>query len=366
MAAPWQPVLAAELVGPHDADEVEPRLLDSPGLADFGGVRVPVPRRGSVTVDPAENGRMQAVHVALPEGRLSVSALAAPKSSRLWPELAKEIDASLRDGGARVRSFQGEWGRELHATSGAATSVFVGVDGARWMLYGVATGPTRDAARLLDDLRRMVRGTIVVRGAAPYPVRTVLPLEMPPHLAPDAGAAAGAPEAGTVVVRAVVPADRTVAIPVTGRHPAPRAEPGPLWPDPVQRIADGAPPAPLDAGRDPEDPPTEVWAQPPLPAPVRNGHAGRPAPARVPSPPRAVSLRPLAPPAAPPGAVRRDGRHLVGLPSPGPGDHGPAVLRRGRHAAPESGTPAADPVTEPLARIRSAAVQPSGRHRRRG
>ena len=71
-----------------------------------------------------------------------MSALAAPKSSRLWPELAKEIEASLREGGARVRSFTGDWGRELHATTGAATSVFIGVDGPRWMLYGVATGPT--------------------------------------------------------------------------------------------------------------------------------------------------------------------------------------------------------------------------------
>ncbi|GAA5116381.1 DUF3710 domain-containing protein [Pseudonocardia adelaidensis] len=178
--------------GPHDGDELDPELTDAAGLVDFGSLRVPVPPDGTVTVEPTAGGRMQAVHIALPEGRLSVSALAAPKSSKLWPELAGEIDASLREGGARVRSFPGEWGRELHATSGGATSVFVGVDGARWMVYGVATGPSGQAAPLDAELRRLLRGTVVVRGKQPYPVRTILPLTMPDHLAAEAEAAAAA------------------------------------------------------------------------------------------------------------------------------------------------------------------------------
>ncbi|MCU1664947.1 MAG: hypothetical protein JWR58_5012, partial [Pseudonocardia sp.] len=161
------------LGGPYDGDDMDPEITDAAGVVDFGAVRVPVPPRGTVAVEPTANGRMQAVHVALPEGRLSVSALAAPKSSKLWPELAREIDASLREGGATVRSFPGPWGRELHATSGGATSLFVGVDGPRWMLYGVATGPTAHADVLDVELRRMLRAIVVVRGRAPYPVRTV-------------------------------------------------------------------------------------------------------------------------------------------------------------------------------------------------
>ncbi|WP_343938840.1 DUF3710 domain-containing protein, partial [Pseudonocardia zijingensis] len=175
--------------GPHDGDALDPEVTDAAGLVDFGSIRVPVPPEGTVTVEPTAGGRMQAVHIALPEGRLSVSALAAPKTSKLWPELAGEIDASLREGGARVRSFSGDWGRELHATSGGATSVFIGVDGARWMLYGVATGPTADAAPLDAELRRMLRGTVVMRGKQPYPVRTILPLSVPDHLAAEAAAA---------------------------------------------------------------------------------------------------------------------------------------------------------------------------------
>ncbi len=172
--------------GPHDSEDLDPEVTDAAGLVDFGSIRVPLPPQGTVTVEPTSGGRMQAVHIRLPEGRLSLSALAAPKTSKLWPELAREIDASLREGGARVRSFPGGWGRELHATSGGATSVFVGVDGPRWMLYGVATGPSEHSPSLDAELRRMLRGTVVVRGKQPYPVRTILPLTMPEHLAAEA------------------------------------------------------------------------------------------------------------------------------------------------------------------------------------
>ncbi|HEY0812290.1 MAG TPA: DUF3710 domain-containing protein [Pseudonocardia sp.] len=167
--------------GPHDSEALDAKFIPSPGTVDFGAVRVPIPADGSVVVEPSAAGRMQAVHVSVPEGRLSVSALASPRNEGLWPDLATEIDGSLREGGARVRSFTGEWGRELHATTNGATSVFVGVDGPRWMLYGVATGPTRDAVALDARLRRMLRGTVVVRGKAPYPVRTVLPLTATPQ-----------------------------------------------------------------------------------------------------------------------------------------------------------------------------------------
>ena len=50
------------------------------------------------------------------------------------------------------------------------------------MLYGVATGPTGSARELDAALRVMLRGTVVVRGRSPYPVRTVLPLTVPEHL----------------------------------------------------------------------------------------------------------------------------------------------------------------------------------------
>jgi hypothetical protein len=279
--------------GPYDGDDLDPEATDAAGIVDFGAVHVPVPARGTVAVEPTANGRMQAVHVALPEGRLSVSALAAPKSSKLWPELAHEIDTSLREGGATVRSFQGLWGRELHANSGGAKSVFIGVDGPRWMLYGVATGPANHADMLDAELRRMLRATVVVRGKAPYPVRTVLPLVVPEHLAEAMAAAAAAKAEAEAEAAAAAPATPAPsgAAPVPFGAPEPSmqgrvparplseqsgsvrpASPRPRPPAPAPREV--APPAARDYNGYP--PPAESEVGIPPAVRDRNGYGPRP------------------------------------------------------------------------------------------
>lgn len=344
--------------GPFDAEDLDASQPDPPGLLDFGSVRVPVPAEGTVTVEPTANGRLQAVHVALPGGRLSVSALAAPKSAGLWAELVAEIDSSLRDGGARVRSFQGDWGRELHARTGAATSVFVGVDGARWMLYGVATGPDRHAVDLEAALRRMLRGTVVDRGRSPFPVRTVLPLSVPDELAvsgaadapPPAAAPDPAPapvephrgelyraelhlgEAPTVVRPALVP-------------PAPPARP---WPVPPRSVPPRSAPAPAAPARPLPPPARSVPPRMPTP-PVRPAAAFPPPRSRRPAAADPTEALPVSRPLA--GAPRADVRtplwatpaDQLGIPDPGRSDLGPDPVD-------DVGTdpfPAADaPVTE--------------------
>lgn len=208
--------------GPYDGDGPGADHAAGPTV-DFGAIRLPRPACGEVTLEAGGGGVTQAVHLALPGGRLSFSALAAPTSSRLWPELATEIEASLREGGARVRSFPGDWGRELHATTGSATSVFIGVDGPRWMLYGVATGPTSAAAALDGELRRMLRGIVVLRGRSPYPVRTVLPLTPPGPPDPDpAPAPAPTPTpAPPTVPAAPAPPDRAEVVDTVPIRPVP-------------------------------------------------------------------------------------------------------------------------------------------------
>jgi hypothetical protein len=302
--------------GPHDEDDVGPTA--SAGLVDFGAVRIPVPAAATVSADPAPaGGRPQAVHMTLPEGRLSVSALAAPRSQPLWPELAKEIITALRDGGARVRSFPGDWGRELHVETGATKSLFVGVDGPRWMVYGVATGPAVDAEALDAELRRVLRGTVVVRGRAPYPVRTVLPLTLPPGLEPPPSVEPAAPRvdveppfdatqpidavsadvaqpvAAAAPAHAAPPsaapsadAERTlvltpVAEPVTRELAQPVAEPPPAAADTVPDLEPVTQPLPVIPSAPPMPPP-------PVPVPTASprpsGRHARPEPESAPRP----------------------------------------------------------------------------------
>ncbi|MBN9755680.1 MULTISPECIES: DUF3710 domain-containing protein [unclassified Pseudonocardia] len=213
-------------LGPADVEELDPSMTDALARVDLGALQVPVPYGAELKLEPAGAERPQAVHLLLAEGRIAVSALAAPRSSGLWADLSAEIEQSLRTGGARVRNARGDWGRELHARTENAASVFVGCDGPRWMVYGVATASLETVEALDVELRRVLRGIIVVRGKSPYPPRTVLPLELPEHLRerqPEA-----APQKPSITVSVPAPAGETGATPApsgptTGARPVPAA-----------------------------------------------------------------------------------------------------------------------------------------------
>lgn len=169
-----------ETFGPFDDSEAPP---DELARLDLGSVRVPVPDDAQLQVEVEPNGPVRAVHILTPVGRLTVSAFAAPRTSRLWPEICTELMGQLREDGARVFSEGGAWGSEVVASSPQVALRFIGVDGPRWLLRGVAAGPVDHAAELSEQLRLLVRNTVVNRGVEPLPVRTPLALELPESIA---------------------------------------------------------------------------------------------------------------------------------------------------------------------------------------
>ncbi|MDR7303165.1 DUF3710 domain-containing protein [Haloactinomyces albus] len=169
-----------EIGGPYDvadapSDEVE-RL-------DLGSVRLPVPEGSQLQVEVDPAGPVRAVHLLTHVGRLTVSAFAAPKTSELWQEVRKELGEQLRSDGAKVRVEDGEWGPELMADTSQAVLRFVGVDGPRWLLRGVAAASAENIDACGKLLYALIDETVVVRGAEPMPVRTPLPIELPEEIA---------------------------------------------------------------------------------------------------------------------------------------------------------------------------------------
>ena len=169
-----------EYAGPHDVDEAPD---DGITRLDLGSIRLPVPEGAQLQVEMDQNKAVRAVHVVTPVGQLTVNAYAAPKSGGLWREVSTELAEQLRGDGATVRTAKGEWGLELLAAVGEVSLRFVGVDGPRWMLRGVVAGPPEAAEGSAHALYDLVRGTVVVRGNQPMPVRTPLPVELPPAIA---------------------------------------------------------------------------------------------------------------------------------------------------------------------------------------
>ena len=162
--------------GPWDSEEA-PR--DGRLRLDLGSVQLPVPPNAKLVCEPDPTGPLRAVHAMVPQGRLTVSAFAAPRTGGLWGELIEELAEQLHAEGATIRRDRGEWGRELVARNGDVVARVVGVEGPRWLLRGVGTGPAVHALALHGMLREMVRGTVVVRSPDPLPVRSLLPLEVP-------------------------------------------------------------------------------------------------------------------------------------------------------------------------------------------
>lgn len=167
--------------GPYDISEAPE---DGVPRMDLGSVRVPVPNGSQVQVEMDQgNGTVRAVHVVTPQGQVTVTAYAAPRSGGLWREVSGELAEQLRSDGARVALGRGEWGIELSAIVGEVALRFIGVDGPRWMLRGVIAGPQSEASRAPEVLRAIMRGTVVDRGEAPMPVRTPLQITLPEAIA---------------------------------------------------------------------------------------------------------------------------------------------------------------------------------------
>jgi hypothetical protein len=166
--------------GPYDEDDAPDD--DLPRL-DLGSVRLPVPDGAQLQVEMDPAGPVRAVHVVTPIGQFTLNAYAAPKSGGLWREVCGELAEQLRTDGARVHSSVGDWGQELVAKLGEVSLRFAGVDGPRWMLRGVVAGPPEHAEIATRALRDLLRNSVVVRGTQPMPVRTPLPLNLPPAIA---------------------------------------------------------------------------------------------------------------------------------------------------------------------------------------
>ncbi|GAA1311121.1 DUF3710 domain-containing protein [Saccharothrix xinjiangensis] len=171
--------------GPEEGPFDEAQAPDD-GLnrLDLGSIRLPVPDGAQLQVEMDPSGAVRAVHLLTGVGQLTVSAFAAPRSDRLWPEVSGEMIAQFKSDGFRILRENGEWGEEIAARNNEVHLRVVGVDGPRWMLRGIAAAPNEEmSVQAAEALYALMRDTVVARGEQPMPVRTPLPIELPEAIA---------------------------------------------------------------------------------------------------------------------------------------------------------------------------------------
>ena len=185
-----------ELDGPFDIDDFDDPSTAELGRLDLGSVLIPMPEAGQVQVELSEMGIPSAVWVVTPNGRFTIAAYAAPKTSGLWREVATELADSLRKDVPKVSIEDGPWGREVVGVSRAEQDQlagvvrFIGIDGYRWMIRCVINGPQDKVVALAAEARDALADTVVRRGETPLPVRTPLQVQLPEPMAAQLRAAA--------------------------------------------------------------------------------------------------------------------------------------------------------------------------------
>jgi len=175
----------AGLAGPWDAGE------DVPGQErlDFGSLLVPTGEGIEVQVSVVEN-QPAWVTVMHGDSGLQLQAFAAPKTGGLWEDVRLEIAAEVANAGGHSEEADGPFGVEVHAqiaspepVPGAAGGLhpvrFLGVDGPRWFLRGVISGPAARRAEIAAPLEQVFADVVVVRGDHPAPPRDMLEIQLP-------------------------------------------------------------------------------------------------------------------------------------------------------------------------------------------
>jgi hypothetical protein len=165
--------------GPWDSHEAPDDGVDR---IDLGGMQVPVPEGLELRVEVQDDAVVAATFV---DGgsTLQVHAFAAPKSAGIWGEVRDEIAQSLKDGPGSAEEADGPFGVELRARvpeeNRLVAARFVGVDGPRWFLRGLVTGPAATDPAQARRVEAAFRLVVVHRGGDAMAPRDLLPLHLP-------------------------------------------------------------------------------------------------------------------------------------------------------------------------------------------
>ena len=174
--------------GPWDAEESFPALE----RVDLGSLQVPIGPEHEIQLVMAEQHGAW-VTIRYRESEVQIQAFAAARRGALWDDVRGEIAAEVNTAGGRSQETEGSFGIELMAQvpaepgqgagelGGMRLVRFVGVDGPRWFVRGLFTGPAADGGDQADLLEEVLRDVVVVRGEHPVPPREILELRLPPE-----------------------------------------------------------------------------------------------------------------------------------------------------------------------------------------
>jgi hypothetical protein len=170
--------------GPFDVAEVG---VLTPYL-DFGSLRIS-PQAGITIKADVDDQSKRIVSLSLEQDghRLQIQAFAATKSEGLWDFTMNAIAKGIAEQNGLAEVIPGALGPELRVQTSVTEngkrflreSRFIGVDGPRWFLRGVLTGPEIYQPETYSKLIALYRSVAVNRGDTALPPGELLPITLP-------------------------------------------------------------------------------------------------------------------------------------------------------------------------------------------
>lgn len=182
-----EPAAAAQPDRPQGPWDLEDAPDDGLPRIDLGGLRVPVGESMEVRVD-VQDDVVVAATLVHGVSAMQVGAFAAPRSAGIWDDVRQEIAESLQQSGGSAKEVDGPFGIELRARVPAEVpgqgavlqpARFIGVDGPRWFVRALLTGPAATDPVQSRALEEAFRGVVVVRGGEAMAPRDMIPLHLP-------------------------------------------------------------------------------------------------------------------------------------------------------------------------------------------
>ena len=191
----WEPETPfSRLRGPFDRSESAPEDT----RVDLGSLWVAVVPGVQIALQVDESTQTPVgVQLSQAGSGAYLQVYAAPRTEGIWPEIRAEVAQSVVAEGGRAEVVSGSLGKELrlHQRGGVPLRL-IGVDGPRWFLRALISGPAATDDRAADALIEVIRATVVDRGSQAMAPREQLPLRLPvqPNAEPETGDEPGAPD----------------------------------------------------------------------------------------------------------------------------------------------------------------------------
>lgn len=170
----------AEQSGKGPWDSMDPEAPGTDEYLDIGALLLPFLQGSELRLKAnSQTGDVLGATITYKSSSLELEPFAAPKSLGLWDE----VRSDLLQANPSCKEVDGVFGKELTLPvkvkgKNLLTRV-VGIDGPRWMLRGIFSGPAAKGGREKDVLDGYLADLVVVRGDEPLAPRDLVPMHAP-------------------------------------------------------------------------------------------------------------------------------------------------------------------------------------------